>query len=271
MDIGLQHCRPCPRIAARIGTVLGTCAIAVCAGPAAAQHDGDIFVTTQAGKLVTGTIELSGSLTVPFRAFTGVFGEAPNFTNDPGFDTAPGTFTPGTQIGFTIGRALRVWDGADFKSIPVERLRIALGLLGPVFTPLDDTPVPGFGMLVNEFGEFHHHPGVTLQAPAGDGVYLYEAFLWTSDPGLVDSDPFWIVFRQRSSAAAQADALLWVERFRSNPCRADLNLDTEVDFSDLELFISFYNAGNSGVDFNGDTEIDFSDIEAFISIFNSPC
>ncbi len=48
-------------------------------------------------------------------------------------------------------------------------------------------------------------------------------------------------------------------------CIADRNLDYEVDFSDIEMFLAQYAAGSMLADINGDGEIDFSDIEAFIA------
>ena len=47
------------------------------------------------------------------RIFGGVFGEQPNHQRS-GFDTGPGAFPPGSQIGFDILDARR-WDGSDFR------------------------------------------------------------------------------------------------------------------------------------------------------------
>jgi hypothetical protein len=254
-----------------MGAVAAVALAAFTPAAMAQLHAGDIAVGVQNGALATGRVTQLGQPELGFRVFLANFGEAPNFTNDPGMDSIPGTFPSGTGVGFNIRRALRVWSGSDFAAIPPETLRIALGRFGPVFTPTTDVLTPGFTMTANALGEFHHHPGVTLQAPAADGIYLYETELFTTMAGVANSPPFWIVYRQGGDASAQLAAADWVVRFRANPCPADLNLDGETTFDDVQLFIGLYNAGNSGVDGNVDGELTFDDIQIFIARYNAGC
>ncbi len=54
-------------------------------------------------------------------------------------------------------------------------------------------------------------------------------------------------------------------------CRVDFNRDTELDFTDIEVFIAHYTAGAIAADQNLDGEVDFSDIEQFLARYNAGC
>nr|HRJ50450.1 hypothetical protein [Phycisphaerales bacterium] len=97
---------------------------------AVAQHAGDIFLQLNyLGRICTARIDPDGGgIFNNARVFSAEFGESPNFTNDPGMDSDPGTFAVGTAIGFNIRRALRKWDGTDFSQIPEERIRVRLAI-----------------------------------------------------------------------------------------------------------------------------------------------
>jgi hypothetical protein len=51
-------------------------------------------------------------------------------------------------------------------------------------------------------------------------------------------------------------------------CRADINVDDQVDFFDYLDFVTALDAGDSNADFNGDAQIDFFDYLEFASIFS---
>jgi hypothetical protein len=244
------------------------------AGGALAQlHTGDIVLDVQGGRIVTGFVGPGQSEPYfPEHVFPATFGEAPNFTNDPGMDSRSGTFAPGALVGFTIRKALRVWRGGNFETIPAEQIRVRLGPLGgttPILTPPTDTPVVGFAMAANSSGAFHQHPGFTLQAPAGTGVYLMELELWITTAGNAVSRPYWIVFNQNDSVINQQAAMDHV--YLTRVCPADRNLDRAVDFNDLLAYLNEYNAQEPGADLNGDGVVDFNDLLAFLNFYNGPC
>ena len=190
------------------------------------QHEGDIILrqSTAPVRIETGIIPTGASQpTFPVRVFAGVFGEQPNFTNDPGFDTGPGVFPAGSQIGFDIADALRVWNGVNFDSIPAEQIEIRFGVIGPATTPLMPGTIPGLAASVNASGEYHRHFGFTLTQPASDGVYLLNLRMWSSLGTIAPSDPFWIAFRQGNNIAEFEAAFTWATANLPAPiCEPDL-------------------------------------------------
>ena len=211
------------------------------------------------------------------RVFIAEFGVFPDFTNNPGLDSLAGAFQPGSQIGFNILKALRKWDGTSFPQsaagIPPEQIQIKLGPAANVrLTPTTDVPVPGFGLAVStgtNAGEFHHHPGYTLLDPASDGLYLLELELWSTQPGLANSLPYWMVFSQNASEDELREAATWVRMNLWAPdCGADLNNDGVVDDSDFVYFVNAYNyylcdPPGCPTDLNGDWVTDDQDFILF--------
>src|ERR1043165_4236838 len=104
---------PSPRALA-----LALCLTALACGRASAQlHAGDILLVqaqTQTGtQILTGQVDsLSAQPLYGVRVFEAAFVDAPNFTSNPGLDSDIGAFPPSSQIGFTIRKALRKWDGS---------------------------------------------------------------------------------------------------------------------------------------------------------------
>ena len=252
---------------------MSICALLLCGAAAAAQgqvHAGDIVVRDDPwGRLRTAGSDAAGELVRGGRVFIATFGEAPNFTNDPGFDSGEETFIPGTSVGFDVLQALRVWDPGTqrFDDVPTERQSIRLGPLGPVLTPTVDQVVSGFSLTADGAGRFHHHLGYTLQSPARAGIYLLQMRL--KSPTLEFSRPFYMVFNQNSSALDHNAAAQWVA---SNlACPADLNDDGAVDFGDfLEFFNAFDTLGGIA-DLNFDDSVDFADFLEFFNRFDAAC
>ncbi len=256
--------------------IIGAALILVAAAaPATAQHAGDIILTTPGGVLTTNRQDAPGVFT-PQRVFAGEFGlSVPNLTDEPGFDSPPGTFAPTDSLGFIIRRALRVWDGSDFDAVPAEKLEISFGPLGPVPTPAHDAPVTGFSIRAQSNGQWHRHLDFELSAPAGAGVYLLELELFHSH-GLANTAPFWIVFNQNAGHADHDAAIAWVEaNLAGGGCPADFNGDGFVDFFDFDEFVICFegNACPPGAspDFNGDGFADFFDYDEFVIDFEAGC
>ncbi|NUQ52342.1 MAG: hypothetical protein HUU19_06545 [Phycisphaerales bacterium] len=247
--------------------------LAIFAGSAMAQlHAGDILLYAQSNRIVTGQVNVDTGLPEPgVRVFQADFGESPNFTNDPGMDSDEGVFPPASAVGFTIRRALRKWDGLDFDAIPDERIQVKLGNLGPILTPLNDTPVVGFSLAANSFGKFHHHWGYTLLSPASSGIYLLELELWSS-AGIQTSEPYWLVFNQNDSQANQDAAFAWVEdNYLGGGCVADFNHDGFVNGDDYDAFASVFDIADPAADINHDGFVNGDDYDMFASAFDAGC
>lgn len=243
-----------------------------CGAAMAQAHVGDILVDRDvAGRLRTGIIDQGGALVPGQRVFNAVFGEAPNFTNDPGLESGEDAFPPSTRIGFTILSALREWDAVagEFRDIPPERISVRLGPLGPVLTPTTDVPVTGFSLTSDSFGRFHHHPGFTLQAPASAGIYVMELSLWSETAGILPSRPYFIVFNQQRPAQEQLDAAAWVARFWA--CPGDVNDDRTIDLADFFAFFEAYDLQAAQADVNNDDSVDLADFFDFFGYFDTGC
>lgn len=261
--------------------LLASCA---CTLAQAQLHDGDIILTINESRLTTNAVS-TGSI-IPNRVFATTFGSF-DFTDSPGFDTPSGALPPGSQIGFNVLKALRLWDGsafpADSSGIPAERLRIRKTGFGDIFTPSADTFTPGFGIDVSSGGEFHQHVGFTLQSPNGAGIYLLELELWSSVPSILTSEPLWIVFNNDLASEDLNAATQWVlDNLIGSPCAADVNGDTEADILDFLDYLDSFGAcsgqpapctGSSAVpaDFNGDTLVDILDLLDFLDAFGTGC
>lgn len=192
-------------------------AAAVASAAQADIPEGDVFLEIINNRITTGLISEDGSqITHGVRVFAGDLGvDGPNFGSDPGFMGPPGTFRVGTSVGFNLRAALRRWDGMDFSTIPVETMTIQLGPLGPVETPPTDVLVPGFSIPVSSDpgseGEWHHHPVQTLTGPASDGIYLVEFEIFSTDPSLQTSLPFWFLWNQNEPMDTHQAAYTWAQ------------------------------------------------------------
>ncbi|MFO0857332.1 MAG: hypothetical protein U0640_08265 [Phycisphaerales bacterium] len=180
--------------------------------PAAlAQHAGDVGLGIENNRIVTGLFD-NGAFTPGQRVFGADFGELfPNFTDEPGFDSLPGTFPVGSSIRFNVLGGSRVWNGTEFGStIPADQISIGFGPATPVLTPLTDVLTPGFSLAVESTGEWHRHLEYTLQSPATDGVYLLAMTLTGDHVSMQESLPFWYVFNQNQDEAVHDAAIDWV-------------------------------------------------------------
>jgi hypothetical protein len=245
------------------------------AAPASAQiHATDVLLKVENGRVVTGRVE-KGTPVYPRRAFSAEFGKLgiPNATTEPGFDSDEGAFDPGTIVGVGLRRALREWDGADFETIPDERMRLTKGAIS-ILTPVAD---PGLCVvagdlplgLANGSGVLHQHPAYELLAPAEPGAYLLELEAWTNAPGGSASEPFWIVFNQNVAPAIVDDAVQYVEAVLG--CPADYNRDGGLSIADFGAFQTGFVLGEARADFSGDCTLSVADFGAFQTAFVLGC
>ncbi len=266
-----------------MSVVVGVCGAAC--GLASAQHAGDVLLTVENGRIVTSLIDETGTnVRSNVRVFGADLGEfGPNFTDEPGFDSEPGTFAVGSRIGFNVRRAVRMYDANQFGTVGGS-FEIAFGPLH-VQTAANDVPVSGFSLPVGINGEWHTHLEYTLLAPASDGVYALELELLTDQAGIGTSLPFWFVFNQNMSEQAHAVALRWAHVHWAGACVADFddgtgtgNYDGGVTIDDLLYYVQLFEAGDPLADvddgtstatFDGGVTID--DLLYFLQRFEAGC
>jgi hypothetical protein len=194
-------------ILAPVSLIASTGAIALADGK---EPHADVEIRTADGRLVTGTL-VDGAF-VRERVFGSDFGEVvPNITDEPGFDAADGTLTPGTLLGFNIMDAVRVWNGSDFSTVSDSTMTLSFLTLETTSSTTPGQMVNGFNFLVDANGGMHDHPAFILNSPATDGVYLLE--LQFTGGGFADSDSFWIVFNQNLDESIHDAAIDYVREF----------------------------------------------------------
>jgi len=230
----------------------------VCAGPVAAQHAGDIFLTVENGQLVTGAIDQDQNITTPVRVFAAEFGDSgcDPFTANPGFDAQPGTFQANTQNGWNAVEGLAVWNGGGFEPVDTEWLEISF--ISQSFSVFDG-PASGFGLFVQSDGGFHRHldfcmmgcpNGCNAPADADPGIYLLTLEVYSTDSGVATSEPFWMVFNYLDSASNHDAAIAWAQDNLGTPvCAADLaGDDATVNVFDLLALLSTWGTSGAGSD-----------------------
>ncbi len=237
------------------------------ASTAIAQHAGDILLSVDGGRIVTGAIRLDQTFDPDVRVFDATLGEvAPNFTSDPGFDSSPATFPVGSRTGFNLLDALRVWGGSDFNSVSPSTMSVSFATLYRESPPSQQV-VNGFTLAVGSNGQWHRHLEYELLAPADIGIYLLQMQLYSTAAAIAPSEPIWIVFNQGASSEEVERAKEWVRStyLNQNPCPADFNADGGVDGSDVEAFFLAWAAAEPSADVNLDGGVDGQDVEAFFT------
>jgi hypothetical protein len=259
------------------GVILaGAAAAASLGAPAMAQHEGDVLVEFQAGRLVTGN-----ETRMPYGLFMGVFGDPiPGATTEPGFEAEPGALPPGTPVGLTVRRALRRWESGSFGPGAGWALTINT-TSGTLVTPAQD-PVTCQGPALvlgvsNSTGGLHLHPGYILGAGTPDGVYLLEAEVWLGAAGQAASEPFAIVFSQNAGAAVLGDAIGWAESRYALPCEANCDASTAppiLNVGDFTCFLQKFAAGDCSANCDRSTAapaLNVADFTCFLQRFAVGC
>ncbi|MEO1008670.1 MAG: GC-type dockerin domain-anchored protein [Planctomycetota bacterium] len=252
---------------------IAACSTLLVAGAAHAQlHDTDIAIREAGGIIETGRVDAAtGAPIFGDRVFAGEFGELPDWTNDPGFDSESGAFAPDLQIGFTIQGPLLEWDGDAFTDVADERILISKGRT-EIETPLSGSAVGFTFGDTGTTGRFHHHVGYELLAPAANGLYLLELTLWIGDAGVSESEPFFIVFDQNADPSELAEARQWVEdTLLGGTCAADMDGDGSLSIFDFLAFQNAFDAGDPIADFDGDGSLTLFDFLAFQNAFDAGC
>lgn len=232
--------------------------------PTFAQH-ADITIAIENGRIVTSADLGAGP--VAQRVFSADFGElgVPDFTDEPGFIAAPGTFAFGSRTGFNITAGLRRFNGTACEPVEGERIEAAFLTLSSV---IGANAAPGIDLAVQSDGGWHRHFNFTLFAEGGklpaSGIYVAEFELYSTDGVTAPSAPFWIVFNDERTEAEHDAAIAWVEaNLASAPCASDLDGNGETASTDLAILLGAW--GTAAGDLTGDGNTDSADIAVLLS------
>jgi hypothetical protein len=237
-----------------------------------AQHAGDVAVTVMDGVLRTNAFDDQGAMR-PARLFTATLGDTgvPEFTADPGYEAAAGTFPTGTRIGWKAMSGLRRWNGASFE--PTDA-RMQFRYLTASFT-VSSTAVTGFTLIVQSDGGLHRHLNMTLSMADAStppaGAYLAEMQLFTTSPAM-SGETYWLLFNQSlSEEAFAAIATEARDQLEGAPCAEDIDGNGEVDTGDVAFaLLDFGPCPGCPADLDGSGEVDFGDV-ALILLSTGPC
>lgn len=282
----------CPGLSAklaRLAAVLGASAFACVAS---AQHVDIELTIDETSTIRTGMFDLDNEQVVitDERVFE-VLVPGSNFTNNPGFNSATGVFTPFSAVGFRLGGPLLEWDGVGFTSLAPERVEVTFSTfppLGPIATP-DETGVvvDGFTVVVGSNGRWHRHLEYRLVGEDGSlpraGLYAMPMQMFSTDPLVNDSAWFWLVFNKDMSEAETQVAMDWAsdnlldDDVEPPPpaCPADLDGDGAVTIGDYFVFLTAFfdqlggppTSGQVSADIDGDGTVTISDYFTFLSVF----
>lgn len=216
-------------------------------------HAGDIYVyVDDEGHIGTGLIDEDGDITLEVHVFEAEFGGEglPGYTDEPGFDSAPDTFSPKTLVGLNALEGLHRWTGDGFDHAHEEELIV--GFKTESFV-IGEEGAEGFKLAVAPDGSFHRHFSFLLSASdesdTGEptpGIYYAELEM-EAEAGYEHSEPFWIVFNYQSSEEDHEAAVEWVaenladedhDHDDHDECSGDLDGDHDVDVNDLLELIS---------------------------------
>jgi hypothetical protein len=247
------------------------------ASVASAQHPGDVNPTLipaegKSVRIQTNQIDGQGGVVEGQRIFDADFGNSgfPEFTADPGFDALPGTFTPGTRVGFHAPEGLLRFTGASLVPVGGERLEVSFLTLTTTIGPSPDI---GFDLAVQSNGGWHRHLSYeifdeTLPLPAA-GIYVLPMTLYSTDPSVLESERFWMVFDYGAGQTAQDEARAFIEATLLAPtCAADLDGDGAVGPGDLAVLLGGW--GQPGPsDLDGDGAVTPSDLATLLGAWGS--
>lgn len=266
-----------------MGTRLfATAGASLLCGAAAAAHVGDInlvVVSAPDGSLSiqTNFYESDGSIVENVRVFGSLFGDSgfPEFTSNPGFDAEPGTFAPGTRVGFNAPEGFFRFVGDGLLPVDSTWLNVKFLTAEVDIGPL---PTPGFDLAVQSNGGWHRHfsftlkDGVSLLPPPG--IYVLPLTLYSTDPEVGESPLFYLVFDYGMGELAQDEAMAWIaEHLIVSPCAGDLDEDGTVGPSDLATLLGAWGTSpraGAAPDLDGDGLVGAGDLAILLGAWG-PC
>ena len=175
---------------------------------AAELHDGDVLMSVSK---ITGKLKTRGGRSNTL--FEGDFGDLAGGlygTDDPGYDSADGTFANGTQIHYRALGALKFWDGSSWKARWVPsgvQVRLDGNLGEATFWGRTGVSGAGSGLIgqAGAGGNIHEHLDMSV---VGDnrsvaGAYMIRLQLWSpNDPQLLPSSGYSMLLNRGLSEAA---------------------------------------------------------------------
>ena len=178
-------------------------ALVLSLGQAQAQlHEGDVEMSIVSGKIVVDG-HATTQFGTGFKIFEGDFGDisgGPFSTDDPGYDSAPGTFVPGTFITYNTVGSLWFWDGGTWGLAGAERVRLD-GNLGEesFFSGIGTSgALTGLVGVAGNSGVIHEHLDMMVSRVGGGlpaiGSYMFQLYL--TGTNLTASDTFLMVLNR---------------------------------------------------------------------------
>jgi len=188
-------------------------------------HEGDVEMS-----IVSSQIVLNGHSAIQFgsgfKIFEGDFGDisgGPFRTDDPGYDSAPGTFVPGTFITYNTVGGLWFWNGGTWGLAGAERVRLDGNLGEESFFSGTGTSgaLTGLVGVAGNSGVIHEHLDMVISRVGGGlpaiGSYMFQLYL--TGTNLTASDTFLMVlnrglseqnFEQSVQALAVPEPSTWL-------------------------------------------------------------
>lgn len=171
------------------------------AAPAWSQHlhEGDIEISVVNGKLKTG----GGHTDTIFESDFGDFASGPYSTDDPGYDSEPGTFANGTIVNYMALGALKFWNGSSWSSswVPAGvQVRVDGNLGEETFWNAGGLSGALSGLIgqAGSGGNVHEHLDMSVLGTNRSeiGAYMISLKLWSDSTALQASDPYHIVLNR---------------------------------------------------------------------------
>jgi hypothetical protein len=223
----------------RLSNFVRACTVALLLPVVASAQHADVKPDIQNGRIVTdGWIDALSQQIDGLQVFSLDFQEDPLdpfVINDPGFNTVGASALPaGSQLIlkvpnpalFGLSANLSYWNGSgpvSFGPVPSgETLRLNKGTqdrtLGNDATAISYLNIGAAGAN----GSLHQHLNSFLQGSDGnvdpsdgivpaEGIYLFPFQLGSSDAGIADSRPLFLVYNNGQSEAVHDAAIAWVE------------------------------------------------------------
>jgi len=172
------------------------------------SHDGETHIHVHGGPVFASELGLtSGSDTFAV-------------TDAPGFDSEADTFPADSRVGFDLLAPLKQWDGTTFVTEPTYKMQLEFDDgIAEHSAQTGSGLVSGFDLPLTDGNGFHRHYNFSLRdgldnvptLPDGEGVYLLEMSMWSDNPSIEASDPFWIVFNFGETESTHGAAVEYVE------------------------------------------------------------
>ena len=178
-------------------------ALVLSLGQAQAQlHEGDVEMSIVSGKIVVDG-HATTQFGTGFKIFEGDFGDISGGqlkTDDPGYDSAPGTFVPGTFITYNTVGSLWFWNGGNWGLAGAERVRLDGNLGEESFFSGTGTSgdLTGLVGVAGNSGVVHEHLDMVVSRVGGGipaiGSYMFQLYL--TGTNLTASDTFLMVLNR---------------------------------------------------------------------------